>query len=231
MDDRFSRTRLLIGDDGIEKLQSAHVVVIGLGAVGSFVVEALARCGIGHLTLVDFDTVAVSNINRQLFALQSTIGTKKTTVAFNRVLDISADIDVKTADVFVDDTNISDIIQGADFVVDAIDSRDSKIAIYKACQDKKIPFISSMGAARHFDPSKIEIDKMKNTTTCPLASVLRKICKKEGISMDFPVVYSTEQVSIGQEKNKTMGSLPTITGIFGLTLANEVIRILLQDNA
>ena len=230
MADRLMRTRLLLGDEKVKKLQQACVMVIGCGAVGSYAVEALARAGIGHLKLVDFDTVEVSNINRQLFALQSTVGQKKVQVALERIKDISVNIKVDVYDTFLDEKNASDLISDIDFVVDAIDSRNSKIAIYQVCQEKKIPFISSMGAARRMDPSKISIDLMKNTSVCPLASVLRKICKEKNIFMNFPVVYSMETPIKAVGENRQMGSLSTITGIFGLMMANYVIEQIIKTD-
>lgn len=221
--DRLMRTRLLLGDKNVENLQKSRVLVAGCGAVGSYAVEALARSGIGSLKLVDFDTVEVSNINRQLFALHSTVGQPKIDVAKARIADISPDILVETKRVFLSDENADDLIKDVDFVVDAIDSRDSKVALYRACQKKGVPFISSMGAALRTDASKIVVDQMKNTHTCPLACVLRKMCKEQGIDMGFSVVYSTEQPAKGRAENRQMGSLSTITGIFGLTMANYVI--------
>lgn len=229
MADRLMRTRLLLGDEGIEKLQNSTVMVIGCGAVGSYAIEALARGGVGHLKLVDFDTVEVSNINRQLFALQSTIGQKKVQVALKRIKDISDDIKVDIYDTFLDEKNAFDLISDVDFVIDAIDSRNSKIAIYQVCQAKKISFISSMGAARRTDPQKIVTDLMKNTSVCPLASVLRRMCKEKNIRMDFPVVYSSEEPAKAVGENRQMGSLSTITGIFGLFLANYTINQIIKN--
>ena len=228
-EDRLMRTRLLLGDEKLKRLQNACVMVIGCGAVGSYAIEALARAGIGHLKLVDFDTVAVSNINRQLFALNSTVGQKKIEVAKERIFDISKDIQVDTFDIFLDALNAKDIIRDVDFVIDAIDSRQSKIEIYRICQEKGIPFISSMGAALRKDASKIKIDKMSKTSVCPLAANLRPLCKKNNIKMDFPVVYSTELAQAGRAEKRQMGSLSTITGIFGLILANFTIERLLND--
>ena len=227
-EDRLMRTRLLIGDENVKRLQSSCVMIAGCGAVGSYATEALARAGIGHLKLVDCDTVAISNINRQLFALNSTIGQKKIEVAKARIADISPDIKVDVYDCFLDFSNADEIIQDVDFVIDAIDSKDSKIAIYKTCQAKNIPFISSMGAALRTDATKIKIDKMSKTSVCPLAANLRQMCKKNNIKMDFPVVYSTEPAHTGRAENRQMGSLSTITGIFGLTLANYAIGKLIK---
>lgn len=228
LEDRLMRIRLLLGEEKLKRLQDSCVLVIGCGAVGSYAIEALARAGIGHLKLVDLDTVEVSNINRQLFALTSTVGMKKVEVARQRIADISKDIKVSIYDCFIDKTNATNVIENVDFVIDAIDSRDSKIAIYKACQEKSIPFISSMGAALRTDCSKIKIDKLSKTTVCPLASNMRTLCKKNNIDMNFPVVYSIENALIGRAENRQMGSLSTITGIFGLILANYVINELIK---
>ncbi len=228
MENRLMRTKLLLGDEGVAKLQRARVMVIGCGAVGSYAVEALARAGIGHLKLVDPDAVSLSNINRQLFALHSTVDMKKVLVAKERIKDISSDILVDTSDAFLDAENAADLIKEVDFVVDAIDSRDSKIAIYKTCQEKGIPFISSMGAALRLDSSKIKVDLMKKTSVCPFASILRSLCKKEKIDMNFPVVYSSEIPAKGYAGHRQMGSLSTIPGIFGLICANEVIKHFLK---
>jgi len=225
---RLMRTRLLLGEEKLKRLQNACVMVLGCGAVGSYAIEALARAGIGHLKLVDFDTVATSNINRQLYALNSTIGQKKIDVARARIADISPDIKVDTFDLFLDDSNANEVIQDVDFVIDAIDSKQSKIAIYRICQAKSIPFISSMGAALRTDATKIKIDKLSKTSVCPLAANLRQLCKKSGIDMNFPVVFSTEPAHTGRAENRQMGSLSTITGIFGLILANYVINELIK---
>ena len=224
METRTMRTRLLLGDEGVAKLQRAKVMVVGCGAVGSYAIEALARAGVGHIKLVDFDTVSISNINRQLFALNSTVGQKKTEVAKSRIKDISSDILVDVYDVFLDEKNANDIFVDVDYVIDAIDSKDSKIVLYQVCQDKGIPFISSMGAALRLSADKIKISSMKKTSVCPLAGNLRPLCKKKGISMDFPVVYSTEQPAKGSLGHRQMGSLSTVPAIFGLMMAHFVIK-------
>lgn len=218
--DRLHRTRLLFGDDAISKLQNATVMVVGCGAVGSFAIEALARSGIGHLIVIDFDKVEETNINRQLFALDSTLGKQKVEVAKDRIKDISPDITVDALDMFFDkDTNL-DI--KPDFVIDAIDTVESKIALYKWCQEKEIPFISSMGAARKTDISQIKVDKISKTSVCPLAAKIRKIVKEEKIK-DFYTVYSTEPAD-DNVKGRVFGSVITVTGTFGLYLANFAIK-------
>lgn len=221
MSDRLHRIRLLLGDEKLEKLERATVMVFGCGAVGSFAIESLARCGVGHLVLLDFDTVAESNINRQIFATESTLGRKKTDIARERIADINPNIKVTVFDMFFDNKSCPAI--RPDFVIDAIDTVDSKIAIYRWCKQNKIPFISSMGAARKTDPSKIKIDKISRTFACPLAARIRKIVRDERIG-DFPVVFSTEAPTPHHGTSKEFGSIVTVTGTFGLVAANWVIQ-------
>ncbi len=221
MSDRLHRIRLLLGNEKLEKLERATVMVFGCGAVGSFAIESLVRCGVGHLVLLDFDTVAESNINRQIFATESTLGRKKTDIARERIADINPNIKVTVFDMFFD--NKSCLAIRPDFVIDAIDTVDSKIAIYRWCKQNKIPFISSMGAARKTDPSKIKIDKISRTFACPLAARIRKIVRDERIG-DFPVVFSTEAPTPHHGTSKEFGSIVTVTGTFGLVAANWVIQ-------
>lgn len=216
--DRLHRIRLLLGDIAVKKLQTKTVMVVGCGAVGSFAIEALSRSGIGNIILVDFDVVEQSNINRQLFALHSTIGRPKVDVAAARIADISPDINVQTFNMFWDETSNPDV--APDFVIDAIDSVPSKIALYRWCVAHNIPFIASMGAAQKTDMTQIKIDKLSKTTVCPLASRIRKLVRNENLP-DFPVVYSTQ--SPIKNDTGTLGSIITVTGDFGLRLANFVI--------
>ena len=221
MADRLHRIRLLLGDENIEKLRAATVMVVGCGAVGSFATEALARSGIGHIIVVDFDRVEESNINRQLFALTSTIGMPKVAVAAARIHDINPDAVVDAFDMFFDDVHAPDV--QPDFVIDAIDSVPSKIALAAWCQARNIPFISSMGAARKTDPTQIKITRLSKTTVCPLAAKIRRLIRAAHIP-DYPVVYSTEAANPNVAPNHTFGSMVTITGTFGLMCANYVIR-------
>ena len=163
---RLHRITLLIGKENVQKLQQSTVMVVGCGAVGSFAIEALARSGVGHIVLIDFDVSEESNINRQLFALGSTIGQSKVEIARARIHDINPDIVVDAINVFFDENTKINI--KPDFVIDAIDSVQSKIALYKWCQANSVPFISSMGAARKTEPTKIKIAKIYKTTVCPL---------------------------------------------------------------
>lgn len=223
--DRLHRITLLLGKDAVKKLEKSTVMVVGCGAVGSFAIEALARSGVGHIIVIDFDKVEESNINRQLFALESTIGKSKVEVAKTRILDINPDIQLDALDLFFDDK--ADLNIKPDFVIDAIDSVQSKIALYKWCLKNKIPFISSMGAARKTDVSKIKIDKISKTSVCPLASKIRHIVKEEKLK-DFPVVYSTETATPQKNGGREFGSVITVTGTFGLILADFVIKKLIS---
>lgn len=224
--DRLHRTRLLFGDSAIEKLKRSTVMVVGCGAVGSFAIEALARIGVGNLVIIDFDNVEESNINRQLFALDSTIGRAKVDVAAARISDINPDIKVVPKNLYFEEGINLDV--KPDFVIDAIDSVDSKIALYEWCQKRGISFISSMGAARKKDPLQIKLGKLSKTTVCPLASKIRKLVRDKQIS-DFDVVYSTEVPDKTVESGKVFGSLITVTGTFGLLMANYAVQTLLKS--
>ena len=225
MNDRLFRTRQLLGVDVTKKLQNATVMIFGCGAVGSFAIEALARTGIGTLILIDFDTIEESNINRQLFALDSTIGRPKVEVAATRISDINPNIKVITHNIFFDEN--TEITERPDFVIDAIDTVKSKLEIYKWCQKNKIKFISSMGAARKTDPTKIKIDKISRTFACPLAATIRKQVRELKLR-DFPVVFSTETATPHHSATKDFGSIITVTGTFGLYMANYAIKNLIN---
>lgn len=218
---RLHRITLLLGKEVVSKLNQSTVMVVGCGAVGSFAIEALARSGIGHLILIDFDKVEESNINRQLFALDSTVGQSKVEIAKQRILDINPDIKVDIYNMFFDEN--TDIDVKPDFVIDAIDTVPSKIALYKWCGDRNVPFISSMGAARKTDITKIKIDKISKTTVCPLASKIRHIVRDMNME-DFPVVYSVETATPQINGGREFGSVVTVTGTFGLMLADFVIK-------
>ena len=222
MADRFNRITALLGNDAMAKLQNATVMVVGCGAVGSFAIEAIARCGVGRIVLVDFDTVEESNINRQLFALESTVGQPKVDVAAARIHDINPDCDVVAIKTFFDDKTEIDI--NSDFVIDAIDTVDSKIALYKWCVAHDVPFAASMGAALKTDVAKIQVAKISKTSVCPLAARVRKLVRDEKLP-DFPVVFSTEPANkSAATAGRVFGSIVTVTGSFGLRLADVAIR-------
>lgn len=222
---RLHRTRLLFGDNGIEKLKKSTVMVVGCGAVGSFAIEALARTGIGNLIIIDFDSVEESNINRQLFATESTTGISKVGVAATRIRDINPDINVTALNMFFDENSNLEVIP--DYIIDAIDTVESKIALYKWAHKKNIPLISSMGAASKTDISKIKTARLSKTSVCPLASRIRRMVRDCELP-DILCVYSDEVPApvVGHAKN--LGSIITVTGTFGLMLANWVIREIIQ---
>ena len=223
--DRLHRTRLLFGDTATDGLRAATVMVVGCGAVGSFAIEALARTGIGHIIVVDFDSVDESNINRQLFALDSTIGAPKVDVATARIHDINPDTRVTAYNMFWDEKTDLDV--RPDFVIDAIDTVPSKVALYKWCASHNVPFVSSMGAALKMDVTQIKIAPISQTTVCPLAGRVRRATRELDLP-DFPVVFSTEHPAPVSGHAKNMGSNVTVTGTFGLMLANFVIKKLLS---
>lgn len=225
MNNRLNRITLLLGSEKIKKLRQSCVMVVGCGAVGSFAVEALARSGVGHIVLIDFDKVEESNINRQLFALESTIGKPKVEIAKQRILDINPETKVDVLNIFFDENTVINI--KPDYVIDAIDTVQSKIALYKWCFDNDVPFISSMGAARKTDISKIKIGKISKTTVCPLAAKIRRIVRDKKMK-DFPVVYSVETATPQVNGGREYGSIITITGSFGLMLSDFVIKKLIS---
>mgnify|MGYP003315117515 CR=1 FL=1 len=223
--DWLNRIRLLFGDNAIDKLKQSTVMVVGCGAVGSFAIEALARSGIGHLIIIDSDKVENTNINRQLFALNSTINLPKVDVARNRILDINPEAQVDAINIFFDKD--SDIDVHPDFVIDAIDTVPSKIALYQWCAKRNIPFISSMGAAQKTDLSQIKIAPISKTSVCPLASKIRHEIKTLSVP-DFLAVFSTQSPTHNNGDDKHIyGSTITITGAFGLYLANHAIDYLI----
>ena len=239
-DPRFMRTQALLGDKSFSNLQHSSVMIIGLGAVGGYALEALARAGIGKLVLIDFDKVDVTNINRQILALDSTIGMPKTAVADKRVHDINPNCQVITKEMFINSQNIDEILsEPIDFVVDAIDALNPKCDLIQALYSKNIPFISSMGAALKTDASRIKLQTLDKTKNCHLARFIRKRLKRRGVDISkILCVSSDEQINLPEtalfleadenpsnntRQRHTMGSLPTITAIFGLTIANAVI--------
>lgn len=223
--DRLYRTRLLFGDKCTDKLWKSTVMVVGCGAVGSFAVEALARTGIGHIIVVDFDNVEPSNINRQLFALDSTVDLPKVDVASARIRDINPDITVEAYNLYWDED--TDIDVRPDFVIDAIDTVLSKVALYNWCAKNNIPLISSMGAALKMDVSQIKVAPLSKTSVCPLAGRVRRAVRGLDIP-DFPTVFSTETPAPVFGHAKNMGSNITVTGTFGLLMANFVIKKLTE---
>ena len=235
---RFVRTQMLLGEQAMKNLAKTKIMLIGLGAVGGYVLEGLARAGVGNFVLVDFDSFEESNINRQILATTETLGQKKIEVAKNRVLSINPKANVETRDIFVNAETIEDLLAcKPDFVIDAIDALNPKCDLIQALYIKQLPFISSMGAALKTDVSKIRYGNLSNSKNCSLAKFVRKRLRKRGIDIaKIKCVWSDELVDLpdtaldmpvnisemGRVRH-TLGSLPTITAIFGLVIANQTI--------
>lgn len=236
--ERLQRTELLVKEEGIEKLQSANILIVGLGGVGSFAAEFLVRSGIGNLTIVDGDTVDITNINRQLPALNSTIGKNKTDVVAERILDINPEINLKKINEFLEPERMEEILtqEKFDYVLDCIDSLSPKLALIITCKRKKIKLVSAMGAGGKTDPSKVMVRDISKTNNCFLAKQIRKKLKKEQIHKGFRCVFSTEiqdenslKMTDGSNYKKSFyGTISYMPAIFGLYAAAEVIRFLLK---
>ena len=233
MTDAFSRTRLLLGEDGLAKLTAARVAVFGIGGVGSFAAEALCRAGIGHFLLVDSDAVDVSNINRQIHATTRTVGQKKTDVMRARMLEINPNADVRTKCEFYEPSRAEAFFtEPLDYIVDAVDTVTAKISLVVEAEKRNIPIVSAMGAGNKLDPTRFEVTDIYRTSVCPLAKVMRKELKKRGVPR-LKVVYSKEPPlrpdppEPEDTRRQTPGSVSFVPSVAGLILAGEVVRDLL----
>jgi len=232
---QFSRTELLLGKNSTTVLSKKRVAVFGIGGVGSYVVEALARSGIGALDLIDNDTYSLTNLNRQLYATHKTIGEDKVDVAKNRIFDINPNCQVTVFKTFFLPENKSNFdFKHYDYVIDAIDTVAGKIALIEACKEHNVPIISAMGAGNKLHPEMFEVADIYKTSVCPLAQVMRKELKKRGIK-DVKVVYSKEQplkpVEDSEEvtaKRALAGSTPFVPPVVGFIIAAEVVKDLLK---
>lgn len=231
MKQEFSRTALLLGEEGVHKLSRARVAVFGVGGVGGYAVEALARSGIGTLDLIDKDVVSLSNINRQIIALHSTVGRYKVEVMKERILDINPEAEVYTYPCFYLPGTAADFdFNKYDYIVDAVDTVSAKIALVMQAKEAGVPIISSMGAGNKLDPSRFEAADIFETEICPLARVMRRELRKRGVEK-LKVVYSRETAVAPADTERdlesgkvTPGSLPFVPSAAGLILAGEVIR-------
>ena len=235
MINEFSRAELILSSEAMEKLKNSHVAVFGVGGVGGYVCEALARGGVYKLSLFDNDTVSLTNINRQIIALHSTIGRKKVEVAKERLLDINPEAEILCYDMFVTEKNMDEIdFTKFDYVVDAIDTVSGKVGIIKKAYDLNIPVISSMGAGNKLDPTAFKVTDINKTSVCPLARVMRKKLKDIGVKK-CKVLYS-EEIPLtprASEETKdgrrgTPGSLSFVPSAAGLIIAGEVIKDLIK---
>ena len=245
----FSRTELLIGQEGLKKLTDSTVAVIGIGGVGSYAVEALARAGVGHLILVDDDEICLTNINRQIHALRSTVGRPKVEVMAERIKQINPKMTVTSLQMFINSETEEQVFTlQPDYVIDAIDTISSKLSLIRSCKQRGVPVISSMGAGNKLNPVGFEIADISKTSVCPMAKVMRKELKKSGITKGVKVVYSKEQpIKPSNQsascttgcicpptasrtctvKRQIPGSISYIPSIVGLMLAGAVINDLL----
>lgn len=224
----YQRSRMLLGDN-IEKIRKMHVCICGIGGVGSYTLEALARIGVGKITIVDKDEIDITNINRQIIALNSNIGEPKVNVAEKRINDINPDIDVIAIKLNITSENIDSIITSDfDYVVDCVDNLDAKISIIEKCNKLKIKCISCMGMGNKIDPLQIKVDDINNTTVCPLAKIVRKKLRECKIEKQ-KVVYSTEpplkmDKTKKEEYGNVLGSVSFVPSVAGLIMAAEVIK-------
>lgn len=249
MQHEFSRTELLIGSSGLEKLRKSTIMIFGIGGVGSFAVEALARAGVGHLILVDFDDICLTNINRQLHALHSTVGEAKVEVMKRRISEINPEANVETIKEFYSEENAERMLgQKPNYVIDAIDTVASKVSLVKECLLRKIPLISSMGAGNRLTAANYRVTDISKTSGDPLAKAVRKLLRKEGITKGLKVVSTTDlpltplpsetdcqNIGTGGDAHytgnrPTPGSISFVTSVVGLLIAGEVVRDLLQGS-
>jgi tRNA A37 threonylcarbamoyladenosine dehydratase len=250
---RFSRTELLVGPEGLQKLKASSVAVFGLGGVGAFAAEALCRAGIGRLTIVDFDDICLTNVNRQLHAMDGTVGRGKSEVMAERLRLINPEAEIVPCKDFYSAENSDFLLsQGHDYVVDAIDHFTSKLHLIRSCRERDIPIIASMGAAAKLDPTSIQVADISETHKCRMARCVRKLLRKEGIERGVRVVFSTEeyraqestsggckgncicpnkgdQLFSCEHRRVILGSISYIPAIFGLTMAGVVVNDLLAQ--
>ncbi|MCR5004435.1 MAG: tRNA threonylcarbamoyladenosine dehydratase [Clostridiales bacterium] len=234
MEDRFSRTELLLGPEALDRLRTARVAVFGLGGVGGYVVEALARCGIGALDLIDHDTISESNMNRQILATVETIGKSKADVAAARVRSIAPECQVQAfKTLYLPDTAEQFDFTQFDYIVDAIDTVTAKLLLAERAQATGTPIISSMGTGNKLDPTAFRVADIYETNICPLARIMRKECRKRGIE-HLKVVYSEEEPLMPREiiqegsRRALPGSVSFVPSAAGLIIAGEVIKDLIR---
>jgi len=251
---RFSRTELLVGQVGLDRLRNSRVMICGIGGVGSYAAEALGRAGVGQITLVDFDDICLTNVNRQLHALSSTVGQSKVEVMAARLRDINPQAEIIPVKAFFSRENAEELLSSRpDYVLDAIDHFTAKTALITICREHGLPVISSMGAANKLDPTKIQVADIAETRNCRMARSMRKILRKAGIASGVQVVYSTEehrelnpvashcgmecicpnrgdQVFSCENRRVILGSISYLPSIFGLTMAGVVVNRLLHSD-
>lgn len=221
----FERTINLIGTDNFNKISNLNILLVGLGGVGSFVFESLIRAGVNNLTIVDYDVVTLSNINRQLVANINTVGRKKIDVAIEHAKEINNKININALDIKITSENINNLKNDYDFIVDACDSIDAKISLIKFAKEHNIKIISSMGMGNRIKPQNIKISSLNKTINDPLAKKLRNILRKENINLNIPVVFS-EELPIKKDAINSIVTVPSIAGIYITSyIINSVITV------
>lgn len=232
------RTELLLGKEKLERLNSAHVLVVGLGGVGAYAAEMICRAGVGRMTVADSDTVSESNINRQLIALHSTVGKSKAALVADRLRDINPEIELTVVEEYIRDEMTYRLLDAAkyDYIVDAIDTLSPKAALIKGALDRGIPIVSAMGSGAKTDPTRMEIADISQTHHCPLAHMLRKRLHKMGVRSGFQAVFSAEPVREGAviisettNKKSNAGTISYMPAVFGCGCASVVIRDLIGE--
>lgn len=230
MENRFDRTEMLIGKENLSSLSKAKVLIFGIGGVGGYVTEALARSGVGSMVLVDNDTVSVTNINRQIIATDSTVGMYKTEVMKTRILDINPEAQVEVRNCFYLPENAEEFdFSRYDYIVDAIDTVTAKLDIIERAGKASVPVISCMGTGNKLDPTKLVVTDIYKTSVCPLAKVMRRELRKRGIT-GLKVVYSTEEPIKNEEIGRVPGSVAWVPPVAGLIAASEVVKDLINKN-
>ena len=238
MQDRFERTRMLLGDTAMQKLARSHVAVFGLGGVGGYVLEALARSGVGALDLIDSDTVTFSNLNRQILATETTVGMDKVAAAAERVKSINPDCRIRIYKLFYLPGEGGYDLAGCDYVADAVDTVAAKIALAEAARTAHVPIISAMGTGNKLDPAQLRVSDISKTSVCPLARVMRKELRKRGINR-LKVVWSPEEPitpeaapnEVPSEGRRAIpGSTAFVPAAAGLIMASEIVRDLIAEN-
>jgi tRNA threonylcarbamoyladenosine dehydratase len=234
-DDCFQRTALLVGEEGLRCLAEAHVAIAGLGGVGSYAAEAIGRAGVGRITLADFDIVEATNLNRQLVALESSLGHPKVDVAAARLREINPDADIRVMRAFIGPENLGEFLEGVGYVIDAIDSVEAKTCLLAAAHTRGLHVVSCMGAANKLSPVGVCVDDIGATRYCPLARVVRHGLRRMGISSGIRCVYTRENRGVNvesgttdeQRKKRVQGSISYVPGLIGLTAAGVIVNDIL----
>jgi len=235
--EQFNRQSLLLGEENTKLLINSSIIIFGLGGVGGYAVETLARTGIGTITLVDYDTIDLTNLNRQIIGLHSTIGQEKTALFEKRILDINPKANVIIHNLRVTPENANSLFEDSnyDYIIDAIDSVSAKLALIEISKEKNIPLISSMGTGNKLDPTLIQVADISKTRVCPLARVIRQELKKRRIKK-VKVVFSTEtaikpqNIDGSRQKSANVGSISFVPSVAGLIIAGEVVKDIIKNN-